>query len=1287
MASGGEDKSQAQEQEAAGSQVSLPGAIDASGADGKNEKAEEVAVLAGSLIPPESTLNPASGSPKASAAAAPERPAASKAATGSSLPPDSVISGLAPVADLDDGAASKLDDLIRSRFLEVTGKELPAELSLTKAMKNAAKKEQDDVQKEEEAKKKVEDEEKKSAEADLEKLWGDLDEIRVTMMHDMVGKVEATIAEQQVKSNFMYLTNKQAGLVDVAKMPKVREALGIFQPKMVIRLMPSRYGLEYWKAFKNWSLKKNGKWDGRFPMKQVPELHEDDIEETEHRLILLVKEVLLPLALESHALVIGNETCSLVTAFVKVSAPLIRQHGDSCPFKLLIFARAQYFTLKAENDPGSVARAFLDKSRRWAREQDDLLKALAGRWGDDRGFWPQSDLLAGEYSLVLFECLSDKKLAEETSRNFQNDFIQSLSMYLPVIAVQTYGTEKMSLLPAMADHAKRNLPLFLLDSRKRITTDISTLGEVYLVQEPDIVELEALKAIPKSKDKGEAYYHRFFELLKARLDKHLEGLHTKPDGGCVDFYTTSLIAYVKDQVTKAIRYKEADEQMAQEKQRAESPQEKEQNNKWLWEAISHGRKEMMKVRDQKTSGAQDQVRTKTEPDEVLLMKATDAILSYYGSDVEWESNLLRKNCDEAIDDLMSAKTWQELREKLKKNWDKLRGFTFHMYRGARELADKEPWLELKETPKDDDPCMRTRLAIVEQDPATSATEARDKLVKLLDKERSVSARFASRNTVKAVKGNEELWMSVYDLMTSDNVYVGNLHNISNIRTELFRHAQIDRLPSKNSQEALLLLRRAWVLVDLYHYNAAIYKFFSKLAYFCTLILGVSIVVISVLQPFYREVLDDVTSQRLLLTLALALSGITGATTMIDPNTKWLTLRGTALAMESEIWKFRTRVGEYQGKSRNGSNIGQTEAERQAEREFHDKINSLQDKVHQSSGLKDTSFYSNTTATDDDEDEQGEAVRRSLRTRFCEWLMGIDSLVDERQEDAQQRGCCWGCCPCRRRASDKVEVISPAGARMGGGEEDPHGPLMDDMGDPQDAVMPVDPEESPGCCSRMFSCCHRRSDDSEGSRWCTCCRRSERRAQTVKKGKMSSKFRHGQYRFSRRMPEKTAEMDNFHSPAHTREYIRFRLVPQMQFYQKRIPRYAIYRRLFQVLLLAASIINALLAAMSQPTWTAIVSSVSGAFAAWQEFSSIAKKLERYSTAANNLSNILLWWQALQEVDQSNVNKIEFLVDQTEGLLGGERAAWLSDAQQAAKKAKDSGKGSTAEGKDASKEARK
>jgi len=330
---------------------------------------------------------------------------------------------------------------------------------------------------------------------------------------------------------------------------------------------------------------------------------------------------------------------------------------------------------------------------------------------------------------------------------------------------------------------------------------------------------------------------------------------------------------------------------------------------------------------------------------------------------------------------------------------------------------------------------------------------------------------------------------------------------------------------------------------------------------------------TLLAETYKDSLEEEVWQYLLQGLTLTGSFITGAVVFVDPLTKWSQLRGSALRLESEIWKFRTRTGVYSSSSSAMGTpyISRGIAEQKAEQALQAAIVMVQDAVQQKSGLTDTSFYSTTTATADawsDPDPLDGRIERSV-------------------------------------------TVAVAGSVSG------------------------------------FLCCARRGPKTKQQMFMS-----------------KAHYKHGQYDGGMHGFKDPPEEDNFHSPAPPEVYIKYRLMPQMAFYKKRIPGYARRRRVFQVLLMSASLLSALLAAINELDWTVIVASITGALAAWQEFTGLAKKLERHSGAATNLAHLLLWWQTLSDVDRKNVRSMDELVERMEGVLSSEHDAWVSHSRQAA-----------------------
>eukprot|EP00933_Yihiella_yeosuensis_P005238 TRINITY_DN109717_c0_g1_i1.p1 TRINITY_DN109717_c0_g1~~TRINITY_DN109717_c0_g1_i1.p1 ORF type:complete len:1269 (-),score=306.07 TRINITY_DN109717_c0_g1_i1:84-3419(-) len=960
-----------------------------------------------------------------------------------------------------------------------------------------------------------------------EKIKGELDQMKVETMYNMVDEVKVNFREHRSTCRVLFLKNAQASAFSPKSMPRVRAALKLREPKMVIRLMPSRFGSHYWKQFPFFS---GGRDGGRFPTKQISELSVDDRAEVEHRMTLLAKEILLPLAVRNHALVVGFCDCSLMQTFIKVSGPLRRQMGENCPFQLLQFGYAYLYHVASERK-NSYAWAFKSQCPSW--QQASFKSALAARYGDDQAYWPHHDFLDGQYATVVFECLDSLgNLLHDPADTFQNDFISSLALNLPVIGLQTYGVDKLTLCPAMADHVNRGMPLMLLDSRKREEEMPSTMDDVQ-------------------------------EHLFAMADE----LWKK---GICDAYNISVMAFIKS----AIDFFANREQAAKD----EDPK-----RQWIWQAIEHQKN---KKQDLLTAASQDDddeeghVALVPEMFDQAVVKGTNFVMSYVGKNMEWESNHLSGRCGMAIEQLMQATDWPDLASRIDEHYLKLRGCAFHNYKRIHNLMKEHPWVVLQDKGRDTHEG-RYKLTIdLDQVGATSFETGKNLITEMFMEEYGVCLKFDAAKKREAVfVADEDLWLAVYEILKSRHVYSGNLHHLGKVEKQLFNIARIDRLPEANSLEGLVLLRRAWTLCDVFVLTAWYYKRISKISYFIMLVLGVLIVAVTVAGSLYPDLLSENLQRNLLLGLALFGSFTTGLIARIEPYKKWMQLRGGALALEAEVWKYRTRSGDYSTVD-SLNNVGRQQAERRAEAYFQETLLAVQETVLVSAGMKETSFYSAQTSTDD-------------------VFVNIKEFKDFKTK-------------AEKKAASKSKVATA-------------------IADQKSAEMNLLADSHSGASQQA----------------------------------PLHQMKHGQYKGCSDLARPGPGDDTHHAPATPHEYIRWRLMPAMQFYQRRIPRYSRKQRIIQALLLLSSIATAALAALEYSKWTAIVASISGAIAAWHEYEGMSNKLERYSTVSCALMNVLMWWQSLPEVDQASVLNVEHLVGQTETLINSEHSAWLSDIQQAAK----------------------
>jgi len=223
--------------------------------------------------------------------------------------------------------------------------------------------------------------------------------------------------------------------------------------------------------------------------------------------------------------------------------------------------------------------------------------------------------------------------------------------------------------------------------------------------------------------------------------------------------------------------------------------------------------------------------------------------------------------------------------------------------------------------------------------------AKDQLLSIVNSEYQKSAEFhVLTKSKKAFQNNQEIWLAAYNILKAGNVKAGSLFNLNECREVLTNMAKLDRLPSENTPQTLVLLRCAWTLVDLLHDRAWFYKITAKCFYLVYLSLGAAIVVMMVLGAIYPAEVTENYQQKVLLVLTLLGSLAAGWTTFMNPTSKWMLLQSGALSLETEIWKFRARIGpEYTGAAASISVLGRHEAERVAERNFQITMNAIRDK--------------------------------------------------------------------------------------------------------------------------------------------------------------------------------------------------------------------------------------------------------------------------------------------------------------------------------------------------------
>lgn len=142
-----------------------------------------------------------------------------------------------------------------------------------------------------------------------------VDEMKIQTMYKMVEDVNVDIGGKQVVKKVLYLTNKQAALFDDEAMARCIQALDIGEPKFVIKLCASP-GVRSQSVISHSELKGTAyaEFNAFCPYGHLScEIDKSDEGVVESQILLFMKTCILPLAKQTHALILitGANDCYL----------------------------------------------------------------------------------------------------------------------------------------------------------------------------------------------------------------------------------------------------------------------------------------------------------------------------------------------------------------------------------------------------------------------------------------------------------------------------------------------------------------------------------------------------------------------------------------------------------------------------------------------------------------------------------------------------------------------------------------------------------------------------------------------------------------------------------------------------------------------------------------------------------------------------------------------------------------------------------------------------------------
>eukprot|EP00927_Polykrikos_kofoidii_P026351 TRINITY_DN23493_c0_g1_i5.p1 TRINITY_DN23493_c0_g1~~TRINITY_DN23493_c0_g1_i5.p1 ORF type:complete len:948 (-),score=131.35 TRINITY_DN23493_c0_g1_i5:318-3092(-) len=175
------------------------------------------------------------------------------------------------------------------------------------------------------------------------------------------------------------------------------------------------------------------------------------------------------------------------------------------------------------------------------------------------------------------------------------------------------------------------------------------------------------------------------------------------------------------------------------------------------------------------------------------------------------------------------------------------------------------------------------------------------------------------------------WLQQAKIVLNSEHFIGlNTMHIKEGTQVLRELVKLDSLPYANSLEGLRLLRRLWDHHDICMHRAEHYKVMSKRLYVLQLGLQLALVICGAFMQHAEKAVQDDSALGTVVNLAgvgedgddgsrlaflpflisTVASILIAVNALLNPVKRWRQLRGSALALESIAWKYRTRVEDF-----------------------------------------------------------------------------------------------------------------------------------------------------------------------------------------------------------------------------------------------------------------------------------------------------------------------------------------------------------------------------------------
>ena len=208
----------------------------------------------------------------------------------------------------------------------------------------------------------------------------------------------------------------------------------------------------------------------------------DEATQTQRRLTTFFKEVLLPLAAETNAIVLCSaaNNDALSTTLAETMPLFTAKFGGKLPFTVLAMNNATMFERSMLYRPDSLACDLANKSKNWRKAFPKFEALSATKHRSNRPVEKRhiTDAVPNLVNYIICEGVSGRSpdtwdWDTQSLLGFQNELLQALAAKCPTLCVRTGASGYNVPLTPNVDLASRNIPVLMVDTQMRPTLGVT----------------------------------------------------------------------------------------------------------------------------------------------------------------------------------------------------------------------------------------------------------------------------------------------------------------------------------------------------------------------------------------------------------------------------------------------------------------------------------------------------------------------------------------------------------------------------------------------------------------------------------------------------------------------------------------------------------------------------------------------------------------------------------------------------------------------------------------------